>query len=374
MYLRYANLMRALVVIPTYNERENIPTLLDSIMAIHTDVDVLVVDDNSPDGTADTVRAMQKQYGDQRLQLLVRTAGKSGRGSACIAGLLYALEHGYDAAIEMDADHSHHPKYIAQLLAGLSSADVVIASRKVPGAKVIGWKWHRHLLSFAAHWYIRIILRLPVRDITNGYRCYGKRALSHVPDLHIDGIGFSVIPQMTYQLYHLGMTFKEVPFEFTDRLHGSSNMGMNEIFESFIAIFLIRSRTLYVHVRQFVKFGLTGVINGITDLGLLTIFVELLHVPIRIAVPLAGLIALSNAFLINKKWTFRCTNTRYCEQYTLFLAVYGSSFLFGAGATIFLVEQWHVWYVLARVLIIPLAALWNYSLLHFVVFGNRRIE
>ncbi|MDP7477276.1 MAG: glycosyltransferase family 2 protein [Candidatus Peribacteraceae bacterium] len=366
--------MRALVVIPTFNERENISPLIDQIMELDIHVDVLVVDDSSPDGTADAVREKQEQYDDKQIQLLVRPKGKSGRGSACIAGLQYAKDHEYDAAIEMDADHSHHPKYIPDLLAKLSSADVSVASRRVPGSKVIGWKWHRHLLSFAAHWYVRIILRLPIKDVTNGFRCYGKRALLHIPELTIDGIGFSVIPQMSYQLHHLGMTFAEVPFVFTDRLHGSSNMGMNEITESFIAIFMIRSKPLYIHAKQLFKFCLTGVINGITDLGLLAIFVELLHMPIRIAVPLAGLIALTNAFFINKKWTFRCKDSRYFKQYLLFLAVYGSSFVFGAGLTIFLVEQLSVWYLLARIIIIPLAALWNYSLLHLIVFRGVRSE
>lgn len=360
--------MRALVVIPTFNESKNIPILIHQIMELSQSVDVLVVDDDSPDGTADAVRDAQQKYGNERLQLLVRKEGKSGRGSACIAGLLYAREHNYDAAIEMDADHSHHPQYIPTLLSGLQKADVAIASRKVRGAKVVGWKWYRHCISFLAHWYIRIILLLPIRDVTNGFRCYGKRALAHIPDLHIDGIGFSVIPQISYQLYKRGMTFTEIPIEFRDRLHGSSNMGINEIFESFIAIFMIRSRRLYVHMLQLVKFGMTGIINGITDLGLLTIFVEIIRMPVRIAVPLAGLIALTNAFLINKAWTFRCKNKQYVRQYGMFLAVYGASFVLGAWLTIFLVETLNVWYLLARILIIPLAAIWNYSLLHLIVF------
>ena len=360
--------MRSLVVIPTYNENQNIPSLIDGIMELDTAVDVLVVDDNSPDGTADTVRTMQQQYGTERLILLVRSEGKSGRGSACIAGLQYALDKAYDAAIEMDADHSHHPRYIPDLLANLSDADVVVASRKVPGSKVIGWKWHRHLLSFFAHWYVRIILRLPIADVTNGYRAYGKCSLSLIPKLHIDGVGFSVIPQISYQLHHLGMTFKEIPFEFTDRLHGSSNMGVNEITESFIAIFKIRSNTLYIHVTQLLKFGTTGAFNVVVDIGLLTIFVEIAGLSVHTAVPLAGAIALTSAFFINKKWSFRCNDKRYVRQYALFLAVYGSSFLLGVGATIFFVDALNMWYVLARLLIIPAAALWNYIFLHFIVF------
>ena len=360
--------MRSLVVIPTFNESKNIPSIIDGIMELNIAVDILVVDDNSPDGTAEIVREKQEQYGKYRLRLLVRSEGKSGRGSACIAGLKYALDNGYDAAIEMDADHSHHPKYIPDLLSKLSSVDIVVASRKVRGAKVIGWKWHRHLLSFAAHWYVRIILRLPIQDVTNGFRCYGKRALALVPKLHIDGIGFSVIPQMSYQLHHLGMTFAEVPFVFTDRLHGSSNMSYKEITESFIAIFKIRSKRVYLHIKQLFKFGITGVINAIVDLGLLTIFVEIIGLSVHRAVPLAGLIALTNAFFLNKIWAFRCRDVRYIRQYILFLVVYGSSFILGVAATIFLVDVLHVWYLLARFLIIPAAAFWNYIFLHTIVF------
>ena len=178
---------KALVVIPTFNERENIGTLLDRIFALESPPDVLVVDDNSPDGTADVVREKQEQYGNARLTLLVRREGKAGRGSACLHGFRMAREQGYTAAIEMDSDLSHDPADIPRLLAGLKDADVVIGSKYVPGGRVEGWEWYRKYLSRGANIYAGLILKMPIHDYTNGFRCYGPRALAILPELTIDG-------------------------------------------------------------------------------------------------------------------------------------------------------------------------------------------
>jgi len=229
-----------LIVIPTYNERENIGTLIDGIFSLSAGVDVLVVDDGSPDGTSDIVREKQQQIGEERLKLIVRTQGKAGRGSACMEGFKIALEKGYRAAIEMDADLSHDPKDIPRLIEKLDEADVVVASKYVRGGKVIGWEWYRKLLSWGANMYARLILRLPIHDYTNGYRCYGQRALKLIPDLKIEGTGFTVIPQMSFQLHQAGMTFAEIPITFTNRRKGKSNMSFKEMSESFVAILKIR--------------------------------------------------------------------------------------------------------------------------------------
>ncbi len=230
----------ALVVIPTFNERENIKKLIDGIFLYSQAVDVLVIDDNSPDGTADIVREGQNKYGSDRLKLKVRAEGKAGRGSACLFAFKYALENGYDSSIEMDADLSHDPVEIPKMLEKIKSCDVVVGSKYMKGGKIIGWQWYRKLISKLANIYARIILRIPITDYTNGYRCYGRRALEMIPNLKFEGKGFTVIPQMSYQLYKKGMKFEEIPITFVNRREGRSNMGAGEMVESFVSILKIR--------------------------------------------------------------------------------------------------------------------------------------
>ncbi len=229
-----------LIVVPTYNERENIGTLIDDIATQPSTVDILVIDDGSPDGTADIVREKQKHIGEERLKLVVRAEGKAGRGSACLYGFRYALDHGYRAAIEMDADLSHNPADIPRFIERLDDADVIVGSKYVRGGKVIGWGWYRTLLSRGANLYARMILRLPIHDYTNGYRCYGPRALRLIPHLPIDGTGFTVIPQMSFFLHRAGLKFVEIPITFTNRRRGTSNMSLKEVTESFLTVLKLR--------------------------------------------------------------------------------------------------------------------------------------
>jgi dolichol-phosphate mannosyltransferase len=357
-----------LVIIPTFNERENIGTLIDGIMAQPPYICALIVDDGSPDGTAEIVRAKQKQYGESRLQLIVRMEGKAGRGSACMVGFRMAREKGYDAAIEMDADLSHDPKDIPRFIAGLAEADVVIGSKYVKGGKVIGWEWYRHLLSRSANFYARIVLSMPTSDNTNGYRCYGSRALAFLPDLVIDGTGFTVIPQMAYQLYGKGMRLKEIPIVFTNRRRGTSNMSMREMTEGFLSILKIRSHTLHLHFLQLFKFVVTGVSNLTLDLALLAFFVEIAQLQLLFAAPLTSIIVLINVFFMNKYWTFRNAERKHVAQGIKFALVYSTSFILVNALTWGLSEIAGIWYLFSRMIAIAICALWNYLWLHFGVF------
>lgn len=359
---------RALVVIPTYNERENIGPLIDRIFTHAPNIHVLVVDDHSPDDTAEIVRAKQHEYGADRLQLVVRTEGKAGRGSACIHGFAFARDRGYQAVLEMDADLSHDPADIPRFLQCLSHADVVIGSKYLPGSRIEGWEWYRKLLSRGANLYARMVLRLPVRDYTNGFRCYGCRALALLPDLPIDGTGFTVIPQVSYLLHRRGMRLAEVPITFTNRRRGTSNMTLREIGESFFAILRIRSHTLSLHAEQFLKFAVTGFTNTIVNVALLAFFVEVAHFPVPLSVALADAVAITNAFLMNKRWTFRSMEQGYAAQYMRFLLVYGTSLALNVSMVWFLVRVLDLWYILAQLIAIPACAVWNYLWLHFGVF------
>lgn len=362
----------ALVVVPTFNERENIGILLDHIFALERPPDVLVIDDASPDGTAKVVEEKQKQYGSDHLQLIVRKEGKAGRGSACLYGFRIARERGYKASIEMDADLSHDPKDIPRFLAKLSEADVVVGSKYVPGGKVEGWEWYRKLLSRGANMYARLILQMPIHDYTNGYRCYGPRALAILPDLPIDGVGFTVIPQMSYQLHRHGMRLTEIPIVFTNRRFGTSNMTITEIAESFLAIIRIRSHDLALHLAQLTKFGTTGLTNAAVDFGILLFCVEILGWPLLPSNVLSTGIAITNAFFMNKKWTFRSNEERHGKQYMQFLLVYGSCFLWVQAVLWLFAVKLGFWYVPVKILIIPAAAAWNYLWMHYRVFRKRK--
>lgn len=359
---------RVLIIVPTFNERENIDALLQGLFALPQNFDILIVDDSSPDGTSGRVEELKTVYGD-RLHLLVRTEGKAGRGSACMAGFAYARERGYDTAIEMDGDLSHDPNDIPRLLAELNrGADVAIASKYLPKSRIVGWPLSRYFLSRGANIYVNAVLRVGVSDYTNGFRCYGSRALNILPDLTIDGVGFTVIPQVTYKLAKAGMKIAEIPSVFTNRRHGRSNLGLNEIIESLFATLLIRSTHLHRHALQVTKFLITGALNAFFDLLLFAFFVEVLDLSIIVTGPLVTLIILVNVFLMNKYWTFQNTDGAHAKQGIKFVAVYAFSFILVNVITWMLAVPLQIWYILARIIAILSCAAWNYLWMHFHVF------
>jgi dolichol-phosphate mannosyltransferase len=228
---------RNLVVVTTYNERENLPTLVDEIFTHAPAVELLVVDDNSPDGTGAWVR--ERALSEPRLKLLARP-GKQGQGSAVIAGLRYAVEHNYDAVLSMDADFSHHPRYIRDLLAGLqgepAAADVVIGSRYVSGGGVEGWPLRRRLMSRAVNIYTRLMLRLRVRDCSGGFRAYRVARLAQLDFSQIVSTGYSFHEEFLWRVKRLGCRIAETPIVFVDRVKGESKINMRE---ARIAVWLI---------------------------------------------------------------------------------------------------------------------------------------
>jgi len=202
--------MEKLVIVPTYNERENIETLLDRLLALPYGLEVLVVDDHSPDGTGDLVAA--RAAADPRVHLL-RRAGKLGLGSAYVAGFRYALEQGAEFVFEMDADFSHDPAAIGEFLEAVRDADLVLGSRYLKGVTVVHWPLRRLILSYSANVYTRWITGLPVRDATGGFKCFRRRALQAVDldRVHSDGYAFQI--EMTYKIWRLRLMhlFGQIP-------------------------------------------------------------------------------------------------------------------------------------------------------------------
>lgn len=227
-----------LVIVPCYNERENIAALVESILSQRPEIDVLVVDDQSPDGTSDAVKEEIERHGE-RLRLMTRT-GKGGRGSAVLAGFRYALDHGYELIFEMDADFSHKPDEIPLFLARIESCDFVVGSRYLPQSEIHDWGWKRTFFSRWANRYARAVLRIPLSDYTNGFRCYRRAAIEAIETDKIDAKGYVVLSEVAYQLYRKGFTIGEVPTVFVNRRRGISNLSAHEIKEAFLSVLRIR--------------------------------------------------------------------------------------------------------------------------------------
>jgi len=225
--------MQLAVIIPSYNESQNIEALVKSILDLGLNIKIIVVDDNSPDGTGEIVDRLASQYAYVHI---IHRDKKNGRGSACIAGFKYALGLDVDYILEMDADFSHDPKAIPQLLEKMGISDVVIGSRYLKESRVINWGHYRPFFSHLANCYARFFLRIPITDYTNGYRCYSKAILSNIDFNKINSTGYIVLSEMAYQLYKKKARFAEIPITFVNRQRGVSNLNRKEIFSAFAAI------------------------------------------------------------------------------------------------------------------------------------------
>lgn len=222
-------LERVLVIVPTYNEKDNLELILARVHAAVPSAEVLVVDDHSPDGTgriADRLAAA-----DDRVQVLHRT-GKAGLGAAYIAGFAWARARGYDVVVEMDADGSHSPAQLPRLLAALEQADLVLGSRWVPGGEVVNWPASRELLSRCGNAYTRIVLRLPLRDATGGYRAYRRAVLDTLPLEEVASQGYCFQVDLAWQVWKAGHTIVEVPITFVERERGTSKMSRSIVLEA----------------------------------------------------------------------------------------------------------------------------------------------
>lgn len=216
--------MKKLVIIPTYNEIDNISKMIDTVMSLAGAYDMLVIDDGSPDGTADVVKARQEEF-PARLHLLERS-GKFGLGTAYIMGFKWALEQGYDYVFEMDCDFSHNPDDLERLYERAEQGyDVVVGSRYVQGVNIINWPMSRLLLSYTASMYVQTITRMPVHDATAGFVCYSRKALETIDldRVQMKGYGFQI--EMKYSAWRLGLRLSEVSIVFTERREGVSKMN-----------------------------------------------------------------------------------------------------------------------------------------------------
>ncbi|HEY7503663.1 MAG TPA: polyprenol monophosphomannose synthase [Gemmatimonadales bacterium] len=232
---------RALVVVPTYNESVNLPLIVPQILAQDPRLDVLIVDDNSPDGTGQV--ADQMAAAEPRVHVLHRP-GKGGLGKAYLAGFRWALERDYELIFEMDADFSHDPKFLADFLRAAEDADLVIGSRYKTGVNVINWPISRLLLSLGANQYARWITGLPVMDSTGGFKCFRRRVLQAIEFDRVRSNGYSFQIEMSFRAWKKGFRLVEIPIVFTDRVEGQSKMNKRIVREAIWMVWWLRIKGL----------------------------------------------------------------------------------------------------------------------------------
>lgn len=229
--------MKALVITPTYNEAENIRPLINEVLMKDDSLELLIIDDNSPDGTGDIVEELKESQ--PRLHLIRREA-KLGLGSAYITGFKYALENNYDYVFEMDGDFSHDPAILPVMLKEIREHDVIIGSRYVPGGAVLNWPIRRLLLSYMASQYVRVITGMPFKDATSGFKCYRREVLEALDLDRIMSDGYAFQVEVKYRLWLKNFRIKEIPIIFNDRVSGHSKMSKKIVYEAIWMIWKLR--------------------------------------------------------------------------------------------------------------------------------------
>ncbi len=235
--------MKIIVIIPTYNEVENISRLIDILFKLQLNqLDVLVVDDNSPDGTSELVKKLATE--NPRIYLIQRE-GKLGLGTAYVRGFKYAIEHAYDFIVQMDADFSHDPSEIKNFMSTIANYDLVLGSRYIVGVNVVNWPLSRLLLSYGANLYTRLITQMPIKDSTGGFKCFRRVVLEAIQLDNIKSDGYAFQIEMNYKAWKKGFRIKEIPIVFVDRIAGSSKMSKRIIREAALMVWKLKFLSLF---------------------------------------------------------------------------------------------------------------------------------
>lgn len=242
-----SDLKDTLIIIPTFNEADNIGKLIEKLFFLYPEISLLIVDDNSPDKTADIVRLYQNKY--TRLHLLER-AEKEGLGPAYLAAFRWALKQPFQFFIQMDGDFSHAPKDVIRLINALGEADLVIGSRYQNGGQTLNWPLSRKLLSKVGSFVMKRLTKLPIQDATSGFKCFKRKALEKLSEIAIQSKGYVFQCEVNYRLFKKGIKITEVPIVFSQRTHGKSKMSLNIMIEAISILFQLRFNELMRHERK----------------------------------------------------------------------------------------------------------------------------
>ncbi len=250
-------MVKRVVIIPTYNEKENIARIIEAVFGLSKSFHILVVDDGSPDGTAGIVEDLRNKY--PRSLFLMEREGKLGLGTAYIAGFRWGLEQGYDYLFEMDADFSHNPADLVRLSEACEErgADLAVGSRYVRGGSVKNWPWDRIFLSYGASLYVRAMTWMPIKDPTAGFICYARRVLEGIDLEKIRFVGYAFQIEMKFAAYSLGYQLEEVPITFVDRVEGTSKMNTSIVSEAILGVLQMRWQSF------FNSYALTGAVKKV---------------------------------------------------------------------------------------------------------------
>lgn len=233
---------KTIIIIPTYNEIVNIKNLISELHTRYPEAHILVVDDNSPDGTGQFVEDLGKT--DDRVKVL-RRPGKMGLGTAYVDGFKYMLKNGYEIAVQMDADFSHNPDIIAEFLKNIENYDLVLGSRYVSGVNVVNWPMKRLLLSYFANKYTKVVTGMPVNDATGGFKCFRREVLEAIDLQKIHSNGYSFQIEMNFKAYKKGFRLKEIPIIFIDRVEGISKMSKKIVYEAIFMVWKLRIKSIF---------------------------------------------------------------------------------------------------------------------------------
>jgi dolichol-phosphate mannosyltransferase len=328
--------MRLLIIIPTYNEAENIELLIravfSSVSSSPDNVEILVIDDNSPDGTAEIVRKLINQY-TGKIHLQCRE-GKQGCASAFLKGFSWGVENNYDYMLAMDADFSHDPKYIPQMLEAIKDSDIVVGSRNVKGGMIENRTFVRNLITKCASIYCRVLLSCPIHDFTGGYNMYRKEVFQQINSNEIQCRGYSFQIEIKYKSFAKGFRIKEIPIIFPDRRFGKSKMSKSFLFKALLDVWKIKKIVgRDTTIDQFIKFAITGGLGTITNLLIFFLCVDKMGFPPIPVSIFCFFLAGTQNYIINHKWSFRQnipTEPLSIKRWALFL----SGALIGLAANI----------------------------------------
>lgn len=234
--------MKSIIIIPTFDELNNIQKMIPILLSSYPEMDILVVDDNSPDGTGEYVKKLSEE--NSRIHVLQRAA-KSGLGTAYVAGFKYMLKNGFDLAFQMDADFSHDPKEIKNFLKEIDNFDLIVGSRYIQGVNVVNWPMRRLLLSYFANKYSKIVTGLPMCDGTGGFKCFKRKVLEAIDldSIHSNGYAFQI--EMNFKAWKKGFKLKEIPIVFVDRIEGTSKMSKKIVREAVFMVWKLRLRSIF---------------------------------------------------------------------------------------------------------------------------------
>jgi dolichol-phosphate mannosyltransferase len=232
---------KSLVIIPTYNELENVKLIIPDLLGRYNNLDILVVDDNSPDGTGGFIRELAES--NDRIKLIVREK-KMGLGTAYIDGFKYALKNDYEYIFEMDADYSHDPKEITNFLKAIKEYDLVLGSRYINGVNVVNWPMRRLLLSYFANIYTRLVTGMPIMDATGGYKCFRRKVLEAIDFSDVKSNGYAFQIEITYKVRRKGFKIGEIPIVFVDRIMGQSKMSKKIVHEAVFMVWKLRIKSI----------------------------------------------------------------------------------------------------------------------------------